>query len=154
MAELRFEHGGSIMSTGTEQYLAKTAANVILSIRNTGSTPAWVYEQFIHLEVSPKIITSLESYESPDFPFLGQGKEMFVSREIHPVSQGDEPIGTRTWVSDDGFPTPENALHIYIYGVVRYRDAFNSKRETYFGYSVIGNNRLERIPNEAYNKHT
>jgi hypothetical protein len=153
MAELRFEHGGGLMIRGAPP-CQQTMANVVLSIKNTGSTPAWVYEQFIHLEVSPKIIASLETYESPNFPFLGQGKEMFVSREIHPISQGDDPIGTGAWVEDSGVATSENGLHVYIYGVVRYRDAFSTERETYFGYSAKGNNRLERIPNEAYNKHT
>jgi hypothetical protein len=153
MAELRFEDGNGL-SWGTEGDTQHTMAGVILSIKNSGSTPAWVYEQFIHLDVSPEIITSLGTYQSPNFPFIGHGKECFVSREIHPISQSDDPIGTKALVGDSGTATPENRLHAYIYGVVRYRDAFNTKRETYFGYSVKGNSRLERIPNEAYNKHT
>lgn len=56
-------------------------------------------------------------------------------------------------MEDNRVSTEENGLHVYIFGVVRYRDAFNSCRETYFGYAVEGNKILERIPNEAYNKH-
>jgi hypothetical protein len=155
MAELKFEQGTSLSwGSGDNAFADQTTATVILSIRNSGSTPAWVYEQFVHLEVSPRVLASLEKYESPNFPFIGEGKTSHVNYEIHPLTQGDDPIGWKAWVSDVGIPTPENGLHVYIYGVVRYRDAFNTKRETYFGYSVKGNNRLERIPNEAYNKHT
>lgn len=155
MADLRFELGSGLVwgDDGTELG-GRTMATVILSIKNAGPTPAWVYEQFIHLEVSPEVLTSLEKYESPNFPFIGQGKTSHVNYEIHPLTQDDDPIGWKAWVFDEGISTSENGLHVYIYGVVRYRDAFNSKRETYFGYSVKGNNRLERIPNEAYNKHT
>jgi hypothetical protein len=155
MAELRFEHGGGL-STGShgEGWPEQSMATVIVSIKNAGSTPAWVYEQFVHLEESPRILTSLEKYESPNFPFIGEGKTSNVNYQIHPLTPGDDPIGWRAWVFDDGVPTPENGLHVYIYGVVRYRDAFDTKRETYFGYSVKGDKRLERIPNEAYNKHT
>ncbi len=155
MADLRFEDGTSLSwGSGTEAFAEQTMATVILSIRNSGSTPAWVYEQFVHLEVSPRILGSLEKYQSPNFPFIEEGKTSHANYEIHPLTQGDDPIGWKAWVYDEGIPTPENGLHVYIYGVVRYRDAFNTKRETYFGYSVKGNNRLERIPNEAYNKHT
>lgn len=153
MAELRFEDGNGI-SWGTEGGIQHTMARVILSIRNSGPTPAWVYEQCVRLEVSPKILASLEKYESPNFPFVGEGNSFHVNYEIHPLTQGDDPVGWKAYVFDEGVSTPENGLHVYIYGVVRYRDAFSSKRETYFGYSVRGNNRLERIPNEAYNKHT
>jgi hypothetical protein len=153
MAELRFEHSGLFRGDDGTAFGGQTMASVILSIKNSGPTPAWVYEQFIHLDVSPEIITSLGTYPSPNFPFIGEGKESFVSYEIHPISQGDDPVGTGALVRDDGVPTPENGLHTYIFGVVRYRDAFSLKRETYFGYSVKGR-RLERIPNEAYNKHT
>jgi hypothetical protein len=153
MAELRFQEGNGI-SWGTEGGTQHTMAGVILSIKNSGPTPAWVYEQCVRLEVSPKILTSLEKYESPNFPFVGEGNSFHANYEIHPLTQGDNPVGWKAYVFDEGISTPENGLHVYIYGVVRYRDAFESKRETYFGYVVQGNNRLERIPNEAYNKHT
>jgi hypothetical protein len=153
MADLRFEEGNGL-GQGSQGGAEHTIASVILSIKNSGSTPAWVYEQCVRLEVSPKILASLEKYESPNFPFAGEGKTFHVNYGIYPLTEGDDPIGWKAYVFDEGISTPENGLHIYIYGVVRYRDAFETKRETYFGYGVRGNNRLERIPNEAYNKHT
>src|SRR5271165_4264766 len=70
MADLRFEDGNGL-SWGSEGDTQHTMAGVILSVKNSGSTPAWVYEQFIHLDVSPEVITSLGTYPSPNFPFIG-----------------------------------------------------------------------------------
>lgn len=150
MAEANFEHGGGLVWGSGEQ----TQAVVELSIVNAGPTPAWVYEQWVQLKVSPEVIMSMNKYPSPQFPLIGEGKSAHVNYQIHPVTEGQEPIKWKAYVSDEGIPTEENRLHVYIFGVVRYRDAFNSCRETHFGYVVRNNKRLERIPNEAYNKHT
>ncbi len=148
MAEAKFEHGGGLVRVGDE-----TQAIVELSILNAGPTPAWIYEQWVQLKVSPEVIMSRTQYQSPQFPFVGEGRFAHVNYEIHPVTQGQSPITWKAYIRDKGIPTEENGLHVYIFGVVRYRDVFSSSRETYFGYSVKANKRLERIPNEAYNKH-
>jgi hypothetical protein len=76
-----------------------------------------------------------------------------MSYEILPIARGDQPIVWHADIVGDGWATEENRLNIYIYGIVTYRDAFNSMRETYFGYMVDGR-KLERIPSDAYNKNT
>jgi hypothetical protein len=152
MVEAKFEHGlGLAWSAG------ETQASVIIGLLNAGPTPAWVYQQYVYLMVSPTVIASLSEYPTPNFPFTGEGsKDMIghVSYEICPLTQGQPSATWKAWVRGKGLATQQNGLHVYIFGVVRYRDAFSSRRETYFGYSVKANNRLERIPNEAYNKHT
>ena len=83
---------------------------------------------------------------------IGQGVS-HMSYEILPIAKDDSPIVWQTEIFGDGWATEENRLNTYIYGIVTYRDAFNSMRETYFGYRVEGR-RLERIPSDAYNKNT
>jgi hypothetical protein len=103
------------------------------------------------------VIASRTKYPIPDFPFTGEGStEMtgHVNYEIRPLTQGQSPVIRKAWVIGKGIATPDNGLHVYIFGVVRYRDAFSSSRETYFGYCVNANKWLELIPNEAYNRHT
>lgn len=151
MVDAQLEQGA-----GVAYSLDETNASVELSIWNSGPTPAWVYEQYVYLKLSPDIIASRTEYPMPDFPYTGDGStgmKGHVNYEIHPIANGQAPITWKAWVQASGFASPDNGLHMYIFGVVRYRDAFSATRETYFGYRVVGNKRLERIPNEAYNKH-
>lgn len=149
MAEVDFDVGGGLFGRGDG-----TQTQVELRIWNAGPTPAWVYEKWIYLRVSDEVIESHTQYQSPQFPLIG-GEKSDVSYRINSIPQGeDHVVAWRAYLQDKRFATPDNGLHTFIFGVVRYRDAFASLRETYFGYVVKGNNRLERIPNEAYNKHT
>jgi hypothetical protein len=66
---------------------------------------------------------------------------------------GQEPAKWVADVWDEGWATEDNGRYVHIFGVVRYRDAFSLLRETYFGYGVW-NGKLERMPSEAYNRHT
>jgi hypothetical protein len=156
MADLRFKTGSGIVHT-TNPLGERTAAIVELQIRNCGPTPAWVFQQWIRLEISPKILMSATPYPSPSQferieGAIGQGAS-HMSYEILPIAKDDPPIIWQTDIFGDGWATEENRLNTYIYGIVTYRDAFNSMRETYFGYRVEGR-RLERIPSDAYNKNT
>lgn len=155
MADLRFQTESGIVHT-TNPLGERTAASVELQIRNCGPTPAWVFQQWIRLEISPKILMSDTPYPSPSQfdrieGAIGQGAS-HMSYEILPIAKDDRPIVWQTEIFGDGWATEQNRLNTYIYGIVTYRDAFDSMRETYFGYRVDGR-KLERIPSDAYNKN-
>lgn len=153
MAEVTFRDNGGL-SVGGSMPAIQTITEVEIRVTNAGPTPAWIFEQWVQLKVSPEVIASRTKYQSPQFPFIGEGKTAAVNYQIHPMVQGQNPVIWKAHIWDDQFPTEENGLHAYIFGVVRYRDAFSAMRETYFGYHVKGYKLLERIPNDAYNRHT
>ena len=155
MVEATFESGpGGGLFWGDGLNGEETAADVELRISNAGSTPAWVYEQYVYLMVTPEVIMSMNEYPTPKFPYPKEGMVGHENYQISPLAPGQAPIKWKALVKDKGKSTVENGMYAYIFGVIRYRDAFDSSRETYFGYTVKANKRLERIPNEAYNKHT
>jgi hypothetical protein len=98
-------------------------------------------------------------YPSPEFPGRGIDGELTFPQTTHgnyeiiPIAKGDSPHVSNFDILGEGWATEDNGLNAYIYGIVRYRDAFESLRETYFGYLVRGRN-LERVPSDAYNKNT
>jgi hypothetical protein len=149
MVEARFDP-----TLGVALHTGGISAEIELVISNAGPTPAWVYEQYVYLVALPQVITSLNKYPSPQFPYLDENASGHANYEIHPMAQGDPPKTWKAWVSYEGHPSTQNGPYPYVIGVVRYRDAFSALRETYFGYSVESFKRMSRIPNEAYNKHT
>jgi hypothetical protein len=154
MVDVRFGRSHGLLhetpgAWGTEA----TSAELVVTLKNSGPTPAWVYEQFACLWVTDEIIQSAQFYPSPKFPFAmrGMGHKNYG---IYPISRGDDDVTWAATVSHEGWATPENGLYVYVFGVTWYRDAFNAFRETYWGYVVTDTRALRRIPNEAYNKHT
>jgi hypothetical protein len=118
--------------------------DIDIDLINAGRTPAWVYEQRVQMVIET---------DPPLVPQFLDGA--VVIDGTFPVVQNQPAVTSAALVSAEGsIPDPSNGMHIYIFGIVRYRDTFSPSRETYFGYVIRGNNRLERIPNEAYNKHT
>jgi hypothetical protein len=152
MVDALFFDGSGIVQHTQGDGKVRTSATLKVILKNSGPTPAWIFEQFVRLEVIDKVIISEEVYPPP--VFIGPGFITQTNYQILPITSAQEPFKWRADVQGDGWATDTNALHTYIYGIVRYRDAFSSYRETYFGYSVRSNGALERIPNEAYNKHT
>ena len=126
---------------------------VEVRVQNCGPTPAWIFEQFVCLRVDNFVVMSKTEYPSPQFPHVGDGKVSHASYSILPMVNGQEPAKWVADVWDEGWATEDNGRYVHIFGVVRYRDAFSLLRETYFGYGVW-NGTLERMPSEAYNRHT
>jgi hypothetical protein len=132
-----------------------TGAVLDITCRNVGPTPAWVFEQYVTIELKNIVIASQSRYVSPRWLESPAGTTSQMNYRILPLYKDGEAYTWRAWIQCPGWATPRNELHSYIYGIVRYRDAFKSLRETYFGYWVNPNtNELQRIPNESYNKHT
>jgi hypothetical protein len=152
MADLDFRLGSGLTHV-TSGGIERTAAMVELRVQNCGPTPAWIFEQFVCLRVANFVVMSKTEYPSPQFPDVGDGKVLHANYSILPMVEGQEPARWVADVYDEGWATEDNGLHVHIFGVVRYRDAFSLLRETYFGYSVW-KGQLERMPSEAYNRHT
>jgi len=151
MVDVMFIEGGLVKITNILG--DSTAAKVRILLTNCGSSPAWIFEQYVILEVLPHVIASGEQYPSPNFPNVGEGKLMKANYQIIPIIKGQSPEYWDGFLTSPGWPSENDWRFAYIYGVIRYRDPFSTLRETFFGYSVR-NGSLERIPNEAYNKHT
>ena len=154
MVDMRFCLGSHLTKITSGDGSIHTAAKVEISLQNCGPTPAWIFEQWVCLEVANFVVMSATEYPTPQFPQFGkEGKKSSVNYSILPMVKGQEPEKWTTSIDDDGWATDDNGRYVHIYGVVRYRDAFSSLRETYFGYGVW-NGQLERMPSEAYNHHT
>ncbi len=118
----------------------RTGAFVNLICRNQGKTPAWIVERHIRLEVTNSVAPK---------PQL-QGAEISYDPEPLPVG-GPESIQNWSLIGDGWAGEGRFTL---IYGVVKYRDVFSPSRETWFGYMVKSDGRLERIAHPEYNKNT
>lgn len=156
MVDVDFRFGTRPVKLTSGDGSISTAAEVEVSLRNSGSTPAWVFEQWVRLEVANFVVASVTEYPIPRFPPVGEGgkpKMSQVNYNILPIVKGQEPTKWRAHVSDSGWATDDNGLFVHIYGVVRYRDVSNSLRETYFGYG-LWHGKLDRMPSKAYNHHT
>lgn len=117
----------------------------VLVCRNEGKSPAWVDEKRAKFE----IVDSL-----PDTPRL-------ESTEI--IQVGPEPIGIgealprevrSPWIPE-AIGHQELGKISVVYGVVRYRDIFDRRHETVFGYRITPSGEFVRIENRPeYNKNT
>jgi len=139
MAEVKFPLGAGPLSFSGGINDGSTITDFEVVVKNVGRTPAWIYEQVVQMTVS-------KLPPAPEFDETCQ-----TNMGVYPVVQ-DEPATTwKPFVEAKGLPDLDGQP--YIFGVVRYRDAFSDFRETYFGYVVRDHKRLERLPNPAYNKY-
>lgn len=138
MAELSWTYRAMHLVT----HSTTTSVNVLLSCKNHGSTPAWITEISIRMEV-----TSAGPSRQPDL----QGAEVFYGP--HPLAPNDKPFSKSWSLNAQGL---QSQLHqVLIYGVVKYRDVLTGPeqiRETWFGYRVVGIHSLERLSHPEYNK--
>ena len=124
-----------------------TAIYAVLTCRNAGRTPAWIEETVAKFE----LVTEL-----PEEPDLG-GAE-YVQTTTIPLGMGDGDAFPHTqripWVPiAEGHQTLGQLA--VIYGRVTYRDIFNKKRITTFGYKIRPHGRLERLEGRPkYNHNT
>jgi hypothetical protein len=153
MAELKLVEPSAVSEITQPDKTVWTHVHFDLVCTNAGATPAWIFEQSVCVEVTDRVIFSNTPYPTPEI-LKSDGRHVQRFYQIWPVVKGDPPIQSRGTAKCKGWATRNNRLYTYIYGVVRYRDAFSPLRETYFGYVVTEDVALNRIPSEAYNKHT
>jgi hypothetical protein len=153
MAELKLVEPNAVSGITQPDNTIWTHVHFDLICTNAGTTPAWIFEQSVCVEVTDRVIFSNTPYPTPEI-LKPDGRHVQLFYQIWPVVKGDPPIQSRGTTKCKGWATRDNRLYTYIYGVVRYRDAFSPLRETYFGYVVTEDVTLNRIPSEAYNKHT
>jgi hypothetical protein len=120
-------------------------ADIEIDVRNAGRTPAWIHERLVQMSIL---------VDPPPVPQFGDQAKTIDG--VFPVGPNEPAPTANAFLSAQGQRAewPNKDIHLYIWGVVRYRDSFGQSRETYFGYIVRGNNQLERLPQEAYNKQT
>jgi hypothetical protein len=152
MVELRFSDTAPVFRSNRYGVIdGSTEVFVDIVCRNAGPTPAWIFQQSIRVKVTDQVIQSATPYPTPE---LSEPRTTFQKfHQIHSLTRDMEPIVSKANIWCNGWATKTNHLQTYIYGVVKYRDAFNSHRKTWFGYSLLNGEILERIPNEAYNQN-
>jgi hypothetical protein len=111
--------------------------------KNDGKTPAWITD----IRIGGKIVELVEQLPSePDI----------MSTDV--VSDCTEPLGVGTDTRHDHtvqFKGLQTSNVFVIYGVVKYRDAFNTDRKTFFGYKVTKDDKFERLSGlPKYNQNT
>jgi hypothetical protein len=113
----------------------------LLVCKNEGKSPAWIDEKRAKFEIVETL---------PEKPRL-------EAAEI--VQIGPEPIGIgkvipRAWVPE-AVGHQEIGKTSIVYGVVRYRDIFDKRHESIFGYRITPSGEFVRLENKPeYNKNT
>jgi hypothetical protein len=152
IVELKLEGDEPIQRGVLEDGTRRTCVRVGIVCRNAGPTPAWVYEQSVRVKITNQVIFSATKYPTPEMSEESPSRQVFY--QIHPLTGDMDPIVSKAWICCEGWEL--KGFQTYVYGYIKYRDAFASDRITWFGYSVQKGTLaryLERIPNAAYNKN-
>jgi hypothetical protein len=121
-----------------------TAFYAVLTCRNEGKSPAWVYERRAKFEITSSPLPLKPNFDSAE------------SVEVEPT-----PLGTgQALPHTDQLEWPAQARgHIQqgqmavVYGIVKYRDIFDNRRQTTFGYRITPSNELRRLEGEHYREY-
>ncbi len=117
-----------------------TSGTFELHSQNFGRTSGWLYEQRIQMFRGTPA-------ENPDVE-----KNVFATKtDLIPIAPSQQLLTFNLTLGVNG-KIDDRGGHIY--GVVKYRDAFQEKRQTFFGYTVSANGELKPIPGPLYNRHT
>ncbi len=118
-----------------------TNASFRLLCFNNGKTPAWITEKRAALVVASSL---------PKKPDLTS--TIVIQSAPEPLQVGVDTYTDFSLRADD---QEDGARKLYVYGVVRYMDAFGDKRQTTFGYRFRQEYPLARIDGKPeYNKNT
>ena len=113
----------SVSQIRNEGRVDTTMANVKLTCRNEGRTPAWIDQVYGHLEIFEEA-TTLGSKTKNECQTFGPMGPLGAGKELSRVLD----------VTCLGHPKAEE--HLAVYAVIEYRDIFGLKRETVLGYSI------------------
>jgi hypothetical protein len=110
---------------------------VVMKYRNDGQTPAWITERRASLiGIADNLIPAQPDLTGSEI--IAQGTVPLAVGHRHGYGQVSTPLGCTAIATPD-------CMYL-IYGVVRYRTAFNGTGKTTFGYRVTrGWDRLERL---------
>jgi hypothetical protein len=142
MVELDWVPGyNNIVFLDSSETGSQTSAAIRFLYTNEGKTIAWIDEKLACFQ----IVTELP--KQPDFSAL---KMLDCEPEWVGVKDGGQLDETLEAEGREGVGDIS-----VIWGVVRYRDAFNTKHETVFGFRIRPDYRFERISGlPEYNKST
>jgi hypothetical protein len=144
MVDLEWSPGLSgPQQTTNDSFEPFTSVPFRLRCCNDGKTPGWILEKRACAQIVDRIPTE------PDLSRLHT-----IRFGAEPVRVGKEAVPLEVAIGCSGHIKDGQTL--IIYGVVTYRDTFNEKRDTFWGYywSPNGGPNLNRIIEPGYNKNT
>lgn len=119
-----------------------TSFNVRIYCTNDGKAPAWITEKRACIDIANKLPTK-PNWNNVDI----------VQAAPEPVA-----VGGKSKPKDCGLTCPkakDSGEMIIIYGIIKYRDPFKTKRTTSFAYRLRIDDTLERLSGyPKYNEHT
>ena len=139
MADLRWRDRKRIIGLNTQ----KSLVDLDLFCENDGKTPAWITEARVRLELVDSV---------PPEPIFDPRRDGdFLELRLIPMTVKGKQVFKVDCGCDGGWNSGKTKM---IYGFVRYRDVFESNRESRFGYTFTPSDDLERITNSKYNENT
>jgi hypothetical protein len=129
-------------STTQDKYSVSTSAQIMLTCKNEGRTPAWIDSIYAHME----IIANNSDVVGP-----GNRKGGRIFGVMGPL--GADKKGMRVLdLTCLGHRKEGEALSIYV--LIQYRDIFNITRETHLGYIVFDGHNISQLDSPERNRNT
>lgn len=123
-----------------------TAIYLILSCKNEGESPAWIYEKRATFEITKSL---------PSEPNLTATEFLQVATEPIGTGKGALPHTTELHWDSLAKGHQQTGEMMVIYGMVKYRDIFNKPRTTRFAYRITPDMKFIRLENyPKYNENT
>jgi hypothetical protein len=121
-----------------------TAFYAVLTCRNEGKSPAWIYERRAKFEIVSAALPLKPKFDSAEFV------------EVEPTPLGTGQALTHTdnleWLAQAREHIQQGQMAV-VYGIVKYRDIFGARRQTTFGYRITPSNALRRLEGEQYGEY-
>jgi hypothetical protein len=128
-------------SIGNEEQIFNTSVRIRIRYTNEGKTIAWIDEKLACFQIVNEL---------PKEPNLS------LLELLDPVPEwvGPKGSGQLDWAFETEGQEGLGQVSV-IWGVLKYRDAFNAKHQTVFGFRITPDDRYERIAGlTEYNKTT
>jgi len=121
--EFRHRETGRVMETYNGK-TTSTMASIQVTCSNRGNTPAWITEIDVRMEIGliPRFIPE----------FTPEAHE--ISLQYEPIAPDGPAFVHFRQITAEGKVTAKEQA--FIYGIVKYRDAFTPNGKSYFGYSI------------------
>jgi hypothetical protein len=139
MAEIDWTDSTRVVEQATSDGAVRSGAHLTLTCKNDGRTPAWITVTQARMQIADHVPVFEEAKKALSSEGAKGGSLMELCTEPLNVA------GTLTrefWLQCDGKLASGKVV---VYGCVTYRDIFNPKRTTWFGYTINRKQELRRI---------
>ena len=139
MAEIDWTDSTRVVEQATTDGAVRSGAHLTLTCKNDGRTPAWITVTQARMQIADHVPVFEEARKALSSEGVKGGSLMELCTEPLNVA------GTFTrefWLQCDG---KQASGKVVVYGCVTYRDIFNPKRTTWFGYTINRKQELRRI---------